>query len=264
MVVRQGRRHRAGRARLTRATSASSMHSQACHCSSRVSAPQARLLLLLLLCFPSFRRPNAASTRLSPAHSLLNLDASSAFPRALSLLPVPRLSCACACACAGACLPRRAASLGRDGLTPTARRVRGLHARPPALVRVRPPARPVPPVPAPSPRVRPPPAQHALPRPARRPLSLLPQPHSAERSRAERGRAALTAAPHGGAALPKRLQQPARGAVRMVGRLLRCASWCAGRLFTWSETDFRNRSETPGLVVVDENITHGCDRSECR
>jgi hypothetical protein len=35
LVAGPGRRHRAGRARLIRATSASSMHSQACHYSSR-------------------------------------------------------------------------------------------------------------------------------------------------------------------------------------------------------------------------------------
>ena len=59
LVARQGRRHRAGRTRLTRATSASSMHSQAFHYSSRFLAPEAQLLSVLRR--PSLRRPNAAS-----------------------------------------------------------------------------------------------------------------------------------------------------------------------------------------------------------
>jgi hypothetical protein len=74
LVERQGSRHRAGRARLTRASSASSMHSQACHYSSRFSAPQAQLLWRpsQLLRRPSLRRLSGCFKRPPPENSSLN------------------------------------------------------------------------------------------------------------------------------------------------------------------------------------------------
>jgi hypothetical protein len=91
---------------------------------------------------------------------------------------------------------------------------------------------PVPPVPAPSPRSRPPPARCALSalraaRPAGVAAACLGEPRLQARKRdnsAQHRRSATHK--HGG--LHKHLQQPARGAVQLVGRLLR---W--GELVRW-------------------------------
>jgi hypothetical protein len=145
---------------------------------------------------------------------------------------------------------------GRDEQTPDrasragpARRARrARRARPPrALVRLRPRARPVPP---PCRRSLQPPRACALLslnarcpalRAAWRALVLRARarcrPHSAERPRAERRRAQLTAAPHGCAALNERLQQPARRAARLVV----CAPAALGRAGAVEGYDFKGQ-----------------------
>ena len=151
LVARQGRRRKSGRARLTSAPSASSMHSQACHYSSRFGAPETQSHR------PSSLPPRTLlhSVRLLKSPRYTQLDAASAVPRALLLFPSSRLSRACACARACfprcvpdatrttrsrvACLACSACALALPGACPLSRRPfpRSLdHARPPPAQRL--------------------------------------------------------------------------------------------------------------------------------
>ena len=130
LVARQGRRRKSGRARLTSAPSASSIHSQACHCSSRFRAPQAQLPRRSYL-----RRPSRFFKRPPPQQSSLNRTrrrercSTRRVPLALfSLRLVLRLRLHASVSCA--LLP------GRDARSPIAPRVTcvlGVLARPARL-----------------------------------------------------------------------------------------------------------------------------------
>jgi hypothetical protein len=140
LVARQGRRNRAGRARLTRASSASSIHAQAC-LSSRFRVPNAQLLWR-----PSLRRPKRCFKRPPPAKLLAKPNSTLPAPfHALVSLSPPLLASAPASARQRISTAYRTRRAHAERASRTWRAGRACSPRR-ALVRcrgVRPPARPV-------------------------------------------------------------------------------------------------------------------------
>jgi hypothetical protein len=145
LVARQGRRLIAGRVRLTRVTSATSTHSQACRYFSHFRAPQPQLLWR-----PSLCRPERCFKRPPPEHDSLDQTRRSQPSFHAPCLSSPLLAFG---APERERVLRTASRSRRTHSGRASRAWRDLRARSPrhALVRcrgVRPRARPMPPVPA--------------------------------------------------------------------------------------------------------------------